>query len=59
MPSPPYVDATTVPSVQWWLGLTSSPTPALAHTNTWRSNMSVFPTVSTALFRFDKCFGIL
>lgn len=42
-------DATIVPSVRWWLGLTSSLTPARAHTNTWKSSMSVSLTVSTLL----------
>lgn len=46
----PPVDATTAPSVQWWLGLTSFLTHALAHTNILKSSTSASLTVSTVFF---------
>lgn len=52
----PCAGATIVPSVEWWRGPMSSLIPALEHTNTWKSNMNVFHTVSTSLLHlFDKC----
>lgn len=44
----PHAGATIVPSVEWWQGQMSSLIPALEHTNTWRSSMNVFHTVSTS-----------
>lgn len=51
----PRAGATIVPSVEWWQGRMSSLIPALEHTNTWKSSMNVFHTVSTSLLHlFDK-----
>lgn len=52
----PCAGATIVPSVEWWRGRMSSLILALEHTNTWKSSMNVFHTVSTSLLHlFDKC----
>lgn len=52
----PCAGATIVPSVEWWRGRMSFLIPVLEHTNTWRSSMNAFHTVSTSLLHLlDKC----
>lgn len=47
---PLFSDVITGPSVLLWLDQTYFPTPARAPTNTWKSNMNVYPTVCTPPF---------
>lgn len=52
----PRAGATIVPSVEWWRGRMSFLIPVLEHTNTWKSSMNAFHTVSTSLLHLlNKC----
>lgn len=53
----PLSGATTGPSVSWSRVQMSSLIPAQAPTNTWRSSMSVCPTVSLTLLSLNETFA--